>query len=69
MRNIVAIKQSVKELFELQKRLRYPIKELAEMLRVDEKTIRRWKSMESLPNQVYVPMINKLLEVEKKRKP
>lgn len=69
MKDIKAIKQSVKELFELQERLRYPIRELAEMLHVNTRTIRRWKDKESLPHSVYVPMINKLLEVEKKGKP
>lgn len=68
MRDIKDVKKSVKDLFELQERLRYPIGELAEMFHVDTRTIRRWKKMESLPRPVYVPMINKLLEVEKKKR-
>lgn len=73
MRDIKSIKKSVKELFELQERLKHTVnrltfRDLSKMFNVSERTIRRWKKEENLPIEVYIPMINKLVEIGKKEK-
>lgn len=68
MKNIEEIKQTIKELFEERKRIRFPYKELAKMFFVDPKTLYRWENGESIPNKVYLPMIRKFIEISKKDK-
>ena len=68
MRNIKEIKQTIKELFEVRKRIRFPYKELAKMFCVDLKTLYRWENEENIPNDVYLPMIRKFIEISKKNK-
>jgi len=68
MKNIEEIKQTIKELFEVRKRIKFPYKELAKMFYVDSKTLYRWENGESIPNNVYLPMIRKFIEISKKNK-
>ena len=68
MQDIKAIRKIVEDLFELQQRRGFPLYELAEMFHVDERTIRRWFKMENVPRPVYIPMIKKLLEIDKEKK-
>ena len=67
MRDIQAIRQIVEELIKVKKRRRFSIKELAKMFDVRERTIGRWFNKENLPQPVYVPMIKKLIEIDKER--
>jgi hypothetical protein len=68
MKNIEETKQLVKELFELIDRLHLKYPEVARMLRVRAvKTLYRWKNGENLPQMVYIPMIEKLIETEKNK--
>ncbi|MBE3138921.1 MAG: hypothetical protein IMZ63_03810 [Actinobacteria bacterium] len=68
MQDIKAIRKIVEGLFELKTKYRYSLKELADMFHVDPKTIGRWFNEESLPRPVYVPMIKKLIEIDKEKK-
>jgi len=68
MQDIKAIRKIIEELSELKQRRRFPLHELAEMFHVDEKTISRWLKMENLPRPVYIPMIKKLIEIDKEKK-
>ena len=68
MRDIRAIRQIVEDLFEVKKHYRYSLKELAAMFHVDQKTISRWFRKESVPRPVYIPMIKKLIEIDKEKK-
>jgi len=67
MRDIKAIRQIVEDLFELKKKYRYSFKELSDMFHVDQKTIGRWFNKESIPQPVYIPMIKKLIEIDKEK--
>ena len=68
MRDIRAIRQIVEDLFALKTNYRYSFKELATMFHVDQKTISRWFNKESIPRPVYIPMIKKLIEIDKEKK-
>ena len=68
MRDIQAIRQIVEDLLELKKRRRFPLQELAKMFHCSERTISRWFNKESVPRPVYVPMIKKLIEIDKEKK-
>ena len=68
MRDIRAIRQIVEDLFALKTNYRYSFKELAAMFHVDQKTIGRWFRKESVPRPVYIPMIKKLIEIDKEKK-
>jgi len=67
MKDLKAIRQIVDDLFALKTKYRYSFKELAEMFHVDPKTISRWFNKESVPQPVYVPMIKKLIEIDKEK--
>ena len=67
MKDLNAIRQIVDDLIELKDRRRFPLSELAKMFHVDERTIRRWVNKESVPQPVYVPMIQKLIEIDKEK--
>jgi hypothetical protein len=68
MQDIQKTKQLVSELFEIVDRLHIHYTEISRMLRLRSvKTLYRWKNGENLPQLVYLPMIEKLIEVEKKR--
>jgi len=68
MKNIEETKQIIKELFKLREKLRFPLKELAKMFSVNLKTLYRWKNGESIPNEVYLPMIRKFIELSKTKR-
>ena len=67
MKDIKEIRKIVDDLIELKDRRRFPLTELAKMFHVDERTIRRWINKESVPQPVYVPMIEKLIEIDKEK--
>ena len=67
MRDIQAIRQIVEELIKVKKRRRFSIKELAKMFHVSERTIGRWFYEGKIPQPVYVPMIKKLIEIDKEK--
>ena len=67
MRDIQAIREIVEELIKVKKRRRFSIKELAKMFDVRERTIGRWFNKENLPQPVYIPMIKKLIEIDKEK--
>ena len=60
------INNLINKLSELKNKRRFKIHELAKMFHVDKKTIGRWLNKESIPRQVYIPMIEKLVESEDK---
>lgn len=69
MQDTQKIKQLVSELFEVVDRLHIKYTEVARMLRIRSvKTLYRWKNGENLPQLVYLPMIEKLIEINKERK-
>jgi len=68
MRDIRAIRQILEDLHEVKTKYRYSLKALAEMFHVTERTVRRWFNEESLPQPVYIPMIEKLVEIDKEKK-
>lgn len=62
-------KALVKEMFEIVDRLHISYTELARMLRLRSiKSLYRWKNEECMPQLVYIPMIEKLVELFKERK-
>ena len=59
-----ATEKLINKLFEIAHHKKYTIKELAEMFQVEPKTITRWKQRKHLPRQVYIPMIEKFIQLE-----
>ena len=69
MKDKKEIKQLVKEMFEIVDKLNISYTELAKMLRLRSiKSLYRWKNGECMPQLVYIPMIEKLVELFKERK-
>jgi hypothetical protein len=67
--NIQEIKALVTEMFEVADRHNIKFTELARMLRLRSiKTLYRWKNGENTPQFVYIRMIEKLVEIDRKRK-
>ena len=60
------IDKLIDKLSEIKNKRRFKVFELAKMFQVDPKTIQRWLNGESIPRQVYLPMIEKLVESEEK---
>ena len=60
------VNELLDKLFEVKEKRRFKFYELAKMFHVDIKTIQRWRKKESVPRQVYIPMIEKLVESEEK---
>ena len=58
------INELINKLSEMKNKRRFKVHEYAKMFRVDPKTIQRWLNRESIPRQVYLPMIEKLVEKE-----
>ena len=67
MKDLNAIRQIVDDLIELKDRRRFPLSELAKMFHVDKRTIKRWFDKENIPLPVYIPMIEKLIEISKEK--
>ena len=68
MRDIKAIRQILNDLYEVKMKYRYSLKALAEMFHVSERTVRRWFKEGKIPQPVYIPMIKKLVEIDKEKK-
>ncbi len=68
MRNIEEIKQIIKELFRIRKKLKFRYKELANMFKVNIRTLSRWEDGNNIPNEVYLPMIKKFIELSKTKR-
>ena len=60
------IDELIDKLSKIKNKRRFKVFELAKMFRVDVKTIQRWLNKESVPRQVYIPMIKKFIESEEK---
>lgn len=69
MKDREKIKQLINEMFEIVDRLHISYTELSKMLRLRSiKSLYRWKNGECMPQLVYIPMIEKLVELFKERK-
>ena len=62
------IKQLIKELFKARKRLNYRYSKFVEMFHVNRRTLSRWENGDNIPNEVYLPMIKKFIELSKTKK-
>ena len=60
------VNELINKLSEVKNKRRFKIRDYAKMFHVDPKTIQRWLNGESIPRQVYIPMIEKLVESEEK---